>query len=65
MAILAEYMVRKEQNQSLEQYLNEKIFADTDSKVCLPVKDETEGFNSFLKRYKKALKVEGFAVGTM
>lgn len=65
MAILAEYMVRRKQNQSLDQYLSEKIFADTDSRVCFPVKDETEGFDSFLKRYKKALKIEGFAVETM
>ncbi len=62
MAILAEYMSNKEQNQSLEEYLNTKIFADTKSIVCFPNKEETEGFNSFLERYKKALNIENFAV---
>lgn len=65
MAILAEYMVRKEQNQSLGQYLDKKIFADTKSSSCFPVKEETEGFNIFLERYKKALLVEGLAVEIM
>lgn len=62
MAILAEYMSNKEQNQSLEEYLNTKIFVDTKSIVCFPNKEETEGFNSFLERYKKALNIENFAV---
>jgi len=65
MAILAEYMSHKKQNQSLEQYLNEKIFADTESIVCYPNKEETDGFSSFLERYKKALQVEGLAVEIM
>lgn len=65
MAILAEFMSHKEQNQSLEEYLNTKIFADAKSNVCYPNKEETEGFNSFLVRYKKALQVEGFAVDVM
>jgi len=61
MAILAEYMSHKEQNQSLENYLNTKIFADTKSIICYPNKEETLGFNSFLERYKKALQIENFA----
>jgi len=65
MAILAEYMSHKKENQSLEQYLNEKIFADAESMVCYPNKEETEGFNSFLEGYKKALQVEGLAVEIM
>ena len=65
MAILAEYMACREQNQSLEQYLNEKIFAGTNSMVCFPIKEETEGFSIFLERYKKTLQVEGFAVETL
>jgi len=61
-AILAEYLSHKEQNQSLEEYLNKKIFADTNSIVCYPNQEETEGFNIFLERYKKTLQVENFAV---
>ncbi len=62
MAILAEYMSHKEQNQSLAEYLNTEIFADTKSTVCYPNKEETEGFNIFLERYKKALQIENFEV---
>lgn len=62
MAILAEYMSHKEENQSLDEYLNTKIFVNTKSIVCYPNKEETKGFNSFLERYKKALQIESFAV---
>lgn len=65
MAILAEYMSYKEQNQSLEDYLNKEIFAETKSIVCYPNKEETEGFNKFLERYKNTLKIEKFAVDIM
>lgn len=65
MAILAEYMSHKKQAKSLEQYLNEEIFTGTNSILCRPNKEETEGFNSFLERYKKALKVESLAVEVM
>lgn len=61
MAILAEYMSHKEQSQSLEEYLNTQIFADTKSIVCHPNNAETKGFNNFLKRYKQTLLIENFA----
>ncbi|MDD2495277.1 MAG: FGGY-family carbohydrate kinase [Tissierellia bacterium] len=62
MAILAEYISHKEQNQSLQEYLNKEIFVSTESIVCYPNKEETEGFNSFLEKYKKTLQIEKFAV---
>lgn len=65
MAILAEYMSHKEENQSLEDYLNKKIFVDTEAIICYPNKEETEGFNNFFENYKKALQVENFAVETI
>jgi sugar (pentulose or hexulose) kinase len=61
-AILAEYMSHKEQNQSLEEYLCNEVFLHTKSIVCYPNKEETEGFNIFLERYKKSLQVESYAV---
>ena len=64
-AILAEYMSHRNQNQSLEEYLNTEIFVDTKSIICYPNKEETEGFNSYLERYKKALQIENFAVEIM
>lgn len=62
MAVLAEYMWCKNEHQSLEEYLNEVIFVETKTSVCYPNKEETEGFNSFLKRYIKTLQIENFAV---
>lgn len=62
MAILAEYAAHKEENQSLEDYLNTKIFVDTESIVCYPDEEERKGFNKFFERYKRALKVEDLAV---
>lgn len=61
-AILAEYMSHKKQNQNLVDYLNKEIFVDTKSIVCYPNKDETEGFNRYLEKYIKSLQIEKYAV---
>ncbi|MBE6878729.1 MAG: ATPase [Ruminococcaceae bacterium] len=58
MAVLAEYMKNKEENQSLSDYLEKVIFADVQSTVCTPNSDETAGFERFLENYKKALVAE-------
>lgn len=62
MAILAEYAVCKEEKQKLSDYLQEVIFKDTPSEKCEPNKEETDGFNSYLEKYKKVLAVEKCAV---
>ncbi len=62
MALLAAYAVNKEEGETLEHYLNEKVFADSRVSVIKPNKEDTDGFNSYLESYKKALEVEKTAV---
>lgn len=60
MALLASYMADKS-NQSLDQWLNEKVFATAKTEVYNPVQSDVDGFNKFFADYKKALPVEKLA----
>jgi sugar (pentulose or hexulose) kinase len=64
-ALLAAYMVKKQDGQSLGDYLNQEIFAgQTGSRVETDAAD-VEGFAAFMKRYKKGLAVEHAAVDVL
>ena len=61
-ALLASYMVNKEEGETLAHYLSEKVFAgDTGSKLEAE-KEDVEGFDAFIKRYKAGLPIERAAV---
>ena len=60
MAILAEYI--NNSNMPLADYLQNVVFADAVSTVCVPDADETAGFDRYLKNYKKAIEIEKTAV---
>ena len=64
-ALLAEYMLRRGEGESLEKYLNEKVFAGMKSSVLSPDARDIEGFDRFMQRYVAALPVERAAVDTM
>lgn len=63
-ALLASYMVNKKKDQSLEEYLKEKVFAESNKTVVQPDPKDVEGFNRFMERYIKGLAVERTAVDT-
>ena len=62
MALLAAYMVRKEEGESLADFLDSKVFAGAKSSTLMAEEADIEGFNAFLAKYKKALPVERAAV---
>jgi sugar (pentulose or hexulose) kinase len=62
MALLAAYMLRKEDGETLEAYLENKVFAGAIGSTLAPEKEDVEGFNAFLDRYEKCLAVEKAAV---
>ncbi len=64
MALLAAYLLDKE-NMSLEDYLENKIFASAVSREIMAEKQETEGFNKFLQFYKQNFAVEKAAVDSL
>lgn len=61
-AVLAAYMVQKGTRETLEEYLQNKVFADAKGVTLLPDAKETAGFESFMERYKKGLGIERAAV---
>ncbi len=61
-AILAEYMVSKADGESLDEYLENKVFAGQESTEVTPDADDIEGFKAFLENYKKGLAAEKAAV---
>jgi len=61
-ALLASYMLNKENDQTLEDYLTQKVFAGKLSTKMYPDPKDTEGFNVFIKRYTKGLAIERAAV---
>lgn len=61
-ALLAAYMKDKEEKESLQDYLNHKIFAGQTGSSMEPDAKDVEGFESFMKRYMAGLSIEHAAV---
>lgn len=61
-AILAAYMAKKTENQTLEAYLDEMVFGDKEGVTIAPSKEDVEGFDQFMQRYKAGLPIERAAV---
>ena len=62
MALLAAYMVRKDEGESLADYLDNKVFAGASSTTLMAEQEDIDGFNAFLTRYKNAFPMEKAAV---
>ena len=58
MALLAAYMVRKAEGESMEDYLKNRVFADAKSFSVNPESAGVAGFQKYLERYKAALAAE-------
>ena len=61
-ALLAAYAASKDGNETLEDFLKNKIFADSQVSTIDPDPEDVNGFEVYLKRYKAALEVEKAAV---
>ncbi|MBU8791314.1 FGGY-family carbohydrate kinase [Oceanobacillus caeni] len=65
MALLASYMLNKESNESLEDFLDKRVFKDVEGKEIYPDGVDVEGFEEFIERYKKGLVIEEVAVANL
>ena len=65
MALLAAYRANRAEGQTLEAYLDERVFAGQKVSTLEPEKADVDGFNAFLARYKAALPVEKAAVNNI
>ncbi|GGN94867.1 xylulokinase [Saccharibacillus kuerlensis] len=62
MALLASYMTNKDQGESLEGFLGEKVFKDVAGEEIAPDPADVAGFETFIKRYQAGLAIEQAAV---
>lgn len=58
MAILAAYMSQKAEGETLENYLDSKVFANQPVTTIEPNKEDIDGFNQFMKNYIAGLEIE-------
>ncbi|RPK29540.1 xylulokinase [Paenibacillus xylanexedens] len=62
MAILASYMLNKQQHEGLAEYLTTKVFKDTQGQEVVPNRVDVNGFALFMERYTEGLAIEQSAV---
>ena len=65
MALLAAYMVQKNDGEKLEEYLENRVFAGQAGETLAPDAKDVEGFNEFIKRYVAGLPIERAAIDAM
>jgi sugar (pentulose or hexulose) kinase len=63
--LLAAYMLYKEEDEPLETYLANKVFAGERGSTIAPDKRDVDGFAAFMERYKQGLTIERAAVDTL
>jgi len=62
MAVLAMYALNKTKGETLEDYLDNKVFKNAKTITTYPDKEQVDGYRRFLKRYIKYLKLEKEAI---
>ena len=62
MALLAAYCLNKAEGETLEDYLDSKVFRDVSGVTLAPEKEDVEGFARYMEAYKGLLEVERQAV---
>ena len=61
-AVLAGYMVDRSEGDTLEDYLDEKIFADMKSETVAPNPEDVKAFNIYAERFVAGMPIEHAAV---
>jgi sugar (pentulose or hexulose) kinase len=61
-ALLAAYRIDRRADETLESYLEDRIFAGQTGSTVSPDADDIEGFRRYMERYRKALEVERAAL---
>jgi sugar (pentulose or hexulose) kinase len=64
-ALLASYMLQKTEDESLEAFLSNKVFASESGSTVAPDQGDVDGFSAFMERYKKGLVIERTAVDVL
>ena len=64
-ALLASYMATRDPDESLDQFLENRVFAGASAEVVQPEPADMEGFDVFMKRYAAGLVIERAAVDAL
>lgn len=64
-ALLASYMKNRAADETLEAYLNQKVFAGQEGSMEEPDPEDVKGFETFMERYTKGLAIERAAVESL
>ena len=62
MALLVAYMINRVENETLEDYLNARVFSNVTGTTLSPEPKDVEGFQAYIEQYKRLLEVERKAV---
>jgi sugar (pentulose or hexulose) kinase len=62
MALLASYLVQKGADETLEDFLRNKVFVHAGGEVAEPDAKDRQGFEAFMERYKAGIPIERAAV---
>jgi len=65
MALLAAYAANKAEGESLEDYLANKVFADSVGSVVEPKEEDVAGFTAYIENYKAGIAVEKAAIAAL
>ncbi len=61
-ALLAAYLIWKDEGEKLDAYLADKVFAGQKGSVMDPDPEDVKGFDAFMERYRGGLAIERAAV---
>ena len=61
-ALLADYMLNKEEGETLEAYLDNKVFKDMEAETLAPAAEDVACFNAYMARYVACIAAERAAV---
>ena len=61
-ALLASYLVNKKTDESLEKFLDYEVFKGEEGIKIDPVKEDVEGFEAYIKRFREGILVEQSAI---
>ena len=64
-AVLAAYMNQKQEGETLDAYLRNRVFAGQVGVKVEPDPKDVEGFDTFIKRYAEGLEIEKAAVASL
>ena len=64
-ALLAAYLLRRDNNEPLEAYLSDKVFAEGQSTTLAPDPSDVADFAAFMKRYNEGRAIERVAVDSL